>query len=115
MAIQFSRVTLYNNNDDSYDSFLVCGIPTDCSDLENFTHYDNFIKYLDEDTDIDVEVDTYLYGEGEIVVATIEEVAYMHLRLQADEHFLENHTHYVQSSEFTLHYSPGELFGIDWG
>lgn len=115
MALQFSHVSLYNCNDDSFDSFLVRGIPKDCSDLEYYTHYNNFIKYLDDETDIDVEVDTYLYGEGDVVVATIEEIAYLHLRMQADEDFLENHAHYVQSSSFTLHYSPDELFGMDWG
>lgn len=115
MAIQFSYVTLYNNNDDSCDSFLVSGIPKNCFDLESYKHYDNFIKYLDEDTDIDVEVDTYLYGEGDIVVPSIEEIDYMDLRMQSDEQFLENHAHYVQSYGFTLHYSPDEFFGIDWG
>ena len=65
MALQFSRVTLYNKTDDSSESFLARGIPREFADLECYTHFDNFIKYLEGITDIDVEVDTFLYGEGE--------------------------------------------------
>ena len=113
MALQFSRVTLYNKTDDSSDSFLARGIPREFADLEYYTHFDNFINYLDGITDIDVEVDTFLYGEGEVVVSTIEELAYLHLRMQNDDEFLERHAHYAGSSNFTLHYNPYELWGAE--
>ena len=68
------------------------------------------IEHKDEN-----DLPCYLYGEGETLQATIEEMAYFHLRMQKDENFLSGHCDHIESVDFTCRYFPDELFGMDWG
>ena len=79
------------------------------------TAFEDFIDGIGEDTEISVHAEAYLYGEGETFKATIEEVAYFHLRMQQDENFLAGHCDNIESVDFTCNYYPDELFGLDWG
>ena len=47
--------------------------------------------------------------------ASIEEIAYLTLRMNADDRFLTDHCDNIESVDFTFIYSPDELFGMDWG
>ena len=83
MALLFSHVRV-SAPDGNEAEFLVKGIPRDYDDLENYTAFEEFLGELDEETEISVHAEAYLYGEGETYTASIEEVAYFHLRMQKD-------------------------------
>ena len=75
MAVLFSHITLSAENG-STETFLCGGIPDKESDLEDLTAYQNFLEDNPEIESIDVEVKSYVYGEGEITNANEYEVAY---------------------------------------
>lgn len=75
MAVLFSHITLSAENG-STETFLCGGIPKNESGLENWTAYQNFLEDNPEIESIDVEVKSYVYGEGEITDANEYEVAY---------------------------------------
>ena len=75
MAVLFSHITLSADNG-STETFLCGGIPDKESDFENLTAYQNFLVDNPEIESIDVEVRSFLYGEGEVVDANEYEVAY---------------------------------------
>lgn len=75
MALRFSAVKL--TAQEKSCELLVGGVPTGYEDLTGWTAFDNFLKDIDDEDKVNVQVDTYLYGEGEIVDADPVEVAYM--------------------------------------
>ena len=75
MAVLFSHITLSAENG-STETFLCGGIPENESGLENWTAYQNFLEDNPEIESIDVEVRSFLYGDGEVVDANEYEVAY---------------------------------------
>lgn len=83
MALQFSAVTVTAN--DQEVEFLVGGIPREFDDLEGWTAFDNYMEEIDEETEVSVHAEAYLYGEGESVRATPEEVAYIMKRRLGDK------------------------------
>lgn len=113
MALLFShvRVSIPNGNK---AEFLVSGIPREMEDFDCYIKFENFFDSIEKETEISVHAEAYLYGEGETFKASIEEVAYFHLRMQKDENFLSNHCDNIESVDFTFHYFPSELFGMDW-
>ena len=74
MAVIFSAVTISAN--DQEVEFFVGGIPREYDDLEGWTAFDNFMEDLDEDTEVAVHAEAYMYGEEETYKASPEEVAY---------------------------------------
>ena len=114
MALLFSHVRV-SAPDGGEAEFLVKGIPRDYDDLENYTAFEDFLDGIEEETEISVHAEAYLYSEGETFTASMEEVAYFHLRMQKDENFLSGHCDNIESVDFTCNYSPEELFGMDWG
>ena len=113
MAILFSHVSVSTNRSNEVE-FLVSGIPKEFSDLEHYTAFEDFLDHLKEDTEILVHAEAYLYGDGNIFRSTIEEIAYFTLRMDGDNNFLSGHCNHIESVGFTCHYSPNELFGVDW-
>lgn len=93
-------------------SFLVAGIPKEYGDLEGWVRFEEFMDELDEECTVKVHADAYLYGEGEEFIATPEEVAYMTIRRQDRPDFLEARCHECGESEFTIDWSPKELFNM---
>ena len=74
MAVLFSAVTL--SADNNQVEFLTAGIPRDADDLEGWAAFEDFMDELASEQEVGVHVEAYLYGEGETVKATPEEVAY---------------------------------------
>lgn len=72
MALQFSHVRV-STPDGNEAEFLVCGIPREFDDFEYSTAFEDFLDGIEEDTEITVHADAYLYGEGETFKASIEE------------------------------------------
>ena len=114
MALLVSHVRV-STPDGNEAEFLVSGIPREFDDFEYYTAFEDFLDSIEEETEISVHAEAYLYGEGETFKASIEEVAYFHLRMQQDENFLSGHCDNIESVDFTCNYSPDELFGLDWG
>ena len=111
MAVLFSAVTITSDSDQA--EFLVAGIPKQYDDLEGWTLFEEFMDELDEDCTVNVHADAYVYGEGEEFIATPEEVAYMTIRRQDRPDFLEARCHERGESEFTIDWSPKELFSME--
>ena len=75
MAVLFSHITLSAENG-STETFLCGGIPDREEHLENWKAYQYFLEDNPEIESIDVEVKSFIYGDGEIVDANEYEVAY---------------------------------------
>ena len=88
MAVLFSHILLSDDNG-STDSFLCSGIPDKAEDFENWTTYQNFLEDNPEIEAIDVEVKSYVYGDGELTDANEHEIAYFTMR---GESFLKRST-----------------------
>ena len=73
MAILFSRATLTSS--ESSMSFLIGGMPTAPEAFAGWTAWQSFVEALPAGSQVRVCVTGYLYGGGEIVPATPEEVA----------------------------------------
>ena len=109
MAIMFSKVTMRDDYNES--EFLVGGFPQEVDDLEGWTAYHEFLDEITEVTVVNVRAQAFLYGEGETVKATPEEVAYMMMREQRDPDFLSDHCDCIGESDFNVNWCPDELFG----
>ena len=75
MAVLFSHITLSAENG-STETFLCGGIPDNESAFENIIAYQKFMEDNPEIEAIDVEVKSFLYGDGEVVDANEYEIAY---------------------------------------
>ena len=105
MAVLFSKVKLTAENGNT--AVLLCsGSPRDNYDLEDWTIYQ---KYMSDNLgckSIKAEVETYLYGDGEVFPANEYEIAAFTGR---GEKFLHHPDVHLQSiSEFTV-YPPLRL------
>ena len=111
MAGLFSAVTLTVGKNQV--EFLAAGIPRAADDLEGWAAFEDFMDELDAEQEVGVHVEAYLYGEGETVGATPEEVAYFTMRADADEEFLHDHCDNIEDTDFTIRWSPDELYGTE--
>ena len=75
----------------------------------------DLLDSIEEDAEISVHAEACLYGSGETVKASNEEVAYLTLRMNANDRFLTGHCDNIESVDFTCSYSPDERFGMDRG
>ena len=106
MAILFSKVSL--KADDGIEEFLIGGAPSDEDELSGWAPYDDFIDSRTGEAEIEVYVESYLYGEGETFRATREEVAYMQMRMDRDERFLAEHWDNISDCSFSILHEPEE-------
>ena len=111
MALLFSAVTV-TANDDKIE-LLVSGIPKEYDEMEGWTDFDDFVNLLREESEVSVHPEGYLYGEGEIVDASPQEIAYFLKRMETDDHFLTDHCTKMENAEFSFTWSPEELFGME--
>ena len=107
MAVLFSKVTLTADNGNTA-SFLCSGCPVNTSDLAGWTAYQKFMSDNHGCNSVKAEVDTYLYGEGDVNIANEYEVAYFTCR---GEDFLTRSTvHRQDNSSFTIY--PPDAFSL---
>ena len=106
MALLFSTVTVTAETADA--EFLVFGVPASSEDLEDWIAFSDLLDRLDREQELSVHVETYLYGEGETVRATPEEVAYLTMRSERDPAFLSRHCDNIADSDFTVEWTPEE-------
>ena len=110
MAVLFSAVTVTAG--DQEKEFLVRGIPRELGDIEGYTAFEEFMEDIDEETEVSVHAEAYLYGESETYTATLEELAYFYLRIEMREDFLSARCDNIEDVDFTFGWSPDELFGM---
>lgn len=110
MAILFSAVGVKAGEEQT--SLLVSGIPKDYEDLSGWKVYEYFLMDIGKEAEVTVDVKSYLYGEGEVFKASVEEVAYMGMRIRMQEKFLEDRCCCVGNSTFSFNWCPKELFGL---
>ena len=100
MAVQFSKVTLTADNGNT-SAFLCSGCPINTSDLAGWTAYQRFMSDNLDCKSVKAEVQTYLYGEGDVFKANEYEVAAFTGR---GEKFLHHPDVHLQSmSSFTIY------------
>lgn len=75
MAVLFSQVTVSADNG-SKESFLCSGIPKREANLKNWIKYQNFMKDNPDAETVEVNVKSFVYGDGEMTDANEYEVAY---------------------------------------
>lgn len=114
MVTLFSHVRISTPDGDEAE-FLVSGIPRDFDDLEHYTRFEDFLDIIEHESEISIHAEAYLYGEGKTNKASVEEIAYLTLRMNDDDRFLLDHCNNIESVDFTSIYSPEELFGVDCG
>lgn len=112
MAILFSQVTLSN---DYYGTaeFFVSGYPQDADDLEGWCAFDDYTDEIEDSCSIDVHVEAYLYGEGETVPATPEEVAYMMMRMDWDTEYLADRCDNIGDRDFVIDWDGDPVCGLE--
>ena len=79
MAVLFSKVNLVADNG-AKAVFLCCGIPDGTKCLDGYSAYEEFIDENNEARSIKADIDSYIYGEGEVVEANLYEIAYFSMR-----------------------------------
>ncbi|MEG2396357.1 MAG: hypothetical protein RSB11_04910 [Oscillospiraceae bacterium] len=78
MSLLFSKVKVTADEDWRATSFLVGGKPSKINDLEGWTEFENFLEALeDNECELKFKVQSFLYGDGESVTASPEEIAYL--------------------------------------
>ncbi len=100
MALSFSKVTATAN--DSLATFLVAGIPQKSADLRGWTAFEDFLATIDGHATIRIHTDAYIYGEGDVFIATPEEVAYFMNRLRIRGDFLESRCEHYETIDFDV-------------
>ena len=111
MALLFSKVTVTAGNNAT--SFLVGGIPREYDDLEDWDEFDDFIKYIDEETEVLVHANAYLYGDGETSAASYSDILWFSSRLKSGSSFLTDYCENIEEVNFSFTWSPEELFGME--
>ena len=104
MSILFSKVTISNGEKET--ELLASGFPRAKDDLAGWLLFEGFFNSLKRKCLIQVCVRAYTYGEGVEFIATPEEVAYMTIRRQMREDFLETRCHEYDEHTFYIKWSP---------
>ena len=110
MALLFSAVTVTAGEDEV--ELLVGGIPREYDDLEGWSEFDDLMYFISEETEVSVRAEAYLYGEGESMRASPEEINDLMQRMKDDTGFLNRCCSNLESVNFTFIWSPEELFGM---
>ena len=104
MALLFSAVTVTAGEDEI--ELLVGGIPREYDDLEGWSEFDDLMCFISEETEVSVRAEAYLYGEGESMRATPEEIDDLMQRIKDDSGFLNRCCSNLESVNFTFVWSP---------
>ena len=111
MALLFSKVTVTAGNDAT--SFFVGGIPREYDDLEDWDEFDDFLKYIDEETEVLVHAKAYPYGDGETSAASYSDTLWFSSRIKSGSSFLTDYCENIEEVNFSFTWSPEELFGME--
>lgn len=111
MALEFSKVKL-STDDGKETTFLASGYAIGFDYIKDYTAAQNFFAQLDNETEVHFEVTRYLYGEREVVTASLPEIAYLSMRMKDDNDFLEKHCTHLEETKFTEIICKSNVFGF---
>ena len=106
MSLLFSKVEISTESESA--EFLMGGIPRDEDDLKGWLAYDNFTEAVEDEMEISVHAEAYLYGGGETVQASPEEVAYFYSRISGNPDFLSERCDNIEDVDYAFTLSPDE-------
>ncbi|MEG2080586.1 MAG: hypothetical protein RRZ68_03370, partial [Oscillospiraceae bacterium] len=92
------------------------GKPSKINDLEGWTEFENFLEALeDNECELKFKIQSFLYGDGESVTASPEEIAY--LMTKGDGLFNSVLLKQVGNSQFSFNYDPyrENFYGMEQG
>lgn len=104
MSLLFSKVAISTESESA--EFLMGGIPRDEDDLNGWLAYKNFAEAVEDDTEISVHAEAYLYGGGETVQASPEEIAYFYSRIAGKPDFLSERCDNIEDVDYAFTLSP---------
>ena len=100
MSIRFSKVTATAFDESA--EFLVSGVPQSREDLDRWAAFHDFTDGLPTNANINVTVETFIYGDGEVFDACVEEIASFYRRIERNPEFIEDCTEKVSESGFEI-------------
>lgn len=101
MGLLFSKVTLTAENNGNTAQLLCGGIPLNNYDLEDWLIYQKFMCDNCESQEIKVDVESFVYGKGEIFNANEYEIAVFTGR--GEKFFHHPDVHWHSRSAFTVY------------
>lgn len=113
MSLEFSKITATCGSRSTV--FLTMGTPKERYELEGYTAFDDFMNTVPDETDIKVSCIPYTYGEGVPVTASIEEVAYLTMRMQGDQNFLDKRCSQGTPYSMDFHNGLGDRQVVQFG
>lgn len=113
MSLEFTKVTATCGNRST--EFLTMGTPKERYELEGYTAFDDFMNTVPDEADIKVSCIPYTYGEGVPVTASIEEVAYLTMRMQGDQNFLDKRCSQGTPYSMDFHNGLGDRQVVQFG
>lgn len=109
MSVLFSLVRLTSDTG-SYTELLCGGIPACEEDLAEWSDYEDYLDGNLCTLEVQADVVSYLYGEGESVHADENDIAYLTTCMEEDKWFIEEQCDYVSDSRFSFAPSMMEDF-----
>ena len=109
MSIHFSLVTVTASGYEA--EFYAANTPWSRDDLEENDDFLDFIADLDEAQDVSVHVEDYIYGEGEVEAASVDELADIAARVERDPAFLSDQCDNIADNDFSFCFEPEEGMG----
>ena len=113
MSLEFSKITATCGSRSTV--FLTMGTPKERYELEGYTAFDDFMNTVPDEADIKVSCIPYTYGEGVPVTASIEEVAYLTMRMQGDQNFLDKRCSQGTPYSMDFHNGLGDRQVVQFG
>ncbi len=93
--------------------FLSVEFREEYDDLEDWDEFDDFLKYIDEETEVLVHAKAYLYGDGETSAASYSDTLWFSSRIKSGSSFLTDYCENIEEVNFSFTWSPEELFGME--
>ena len=109
MSIHFSLVTVTAGGYET--EFFTPHTPWSRDDLEESDDFLDFLADLDEAQDVQVHVEDYIYGEGEVEAAGEDELADIAARVERDPNFLSDYCDNIADNDFSFRIEPEESMG----
>ena len=105
MALLFTKVNVSDGEREV--DFLSMGKPKTLKELSGYSALEHFLEVTPDEADLTFDCTPYLYGEMAAVDATIEEIAYLTMRMNDDENFLDGHCKKGEEYSFSIHMRLG--------
>ena len=113
MSLEFTKVTATCGNRST--EFLTMGTPKERYELEGYTAFEDFMNTVPDESEVKVSCFPYTYGEGVPMTASIEEVAYLTMRMQGDQNFLDKRCSQGTPYKMDFYHGLGDRHVVQFG